>query len=380
MFNWTNKKTYEITGTTPPIYVPHHSTPKSIQPGEGYFFIQIRAAQAAFSGPFWEKIKSLIVTSQVSLNHSILGSEALHAIQRSIAVERNRAEQLGMSPNLIRLVPATMAQVSISVDFILDKENQLSALGGLINNDAFFAAVSLAPGAAMVARTVSSLSQKILQTFIKSEERQPILQFSGDLNVVGGLKAGYYIILGTRDEDHPLPNPLPSLEVVDEGLLANGVRITQLSYIVFDVRCVSARTRDLNDGAVWDNKLSQAETIAMSMSGNPLVTEHERKQAWQACVGLLKEAQILLSTDPNYLNREAQNIIKTAFTSCSAQILATGPLTTRGVAGNVHSMPDALRPERQLLGIPVDEDLDETLDNYAEQVAETRRVLRAAGV
>jgi hypothetical protein len=380
MFNWREHQSYKSTGTTSPIYLPRGGEPKAIKPGEGYFFVHIKGAQAAFAGPIWERVKRLIVTSQVSLNHSALGTESLRAIQRSIAVKKNRAEQLGMSPNLIKLVPATMAHVSISIEFILDKENRLAALGGLINDDAFLTAVSLAPGAAMVARTVGGLSQKLLQTFIRAEEREPILQFSGDFNITDGLRDGYYVILGTRDENNPLPRPLPELGVKDGLLVADGEEVSQLSYVILDVRCVDARTRDLNDGAAWDSKLQQAEALTMSIANNPLASEDDRRQAWLACLSLLKDAQILLSSDANYLKREAHDIIKAAFASCSTQILGGGgPLATRGSEGAAHVKPEALLPGRNLLGIPPDENLGQTLDRYAEEVAEARRVLRAAG-
>jgi len=381
MFTWSNKELpYRSTGTTPPLYIPRDLQPKQIRPGEDYFFVQVKAAQAAFTGPIWERVKSLIVTSQVAVNHPVLGTDPLRAIQRSIVVQRNHAEQLGMSPNLIKLIPAVMSNISISIEFILDKENQLSKLGSLINDDSFFAAISLAPGAAMIARTIGGLSQKILQTFFKSEERQPILQFSGDFNISGGLADGYYAILGTRDESHPIPNPLPELKLSDTGLLADGQRITQLSYIVLDMRSVSARTRDLSDGAAWDVKLNQAEAVAMGVFGNPLVGEEERKQAWQACLALLKEAQILLLADPNYLNCESQNIIKAAYANCYTQIF--GVESRRNAlaapAGGQITQVD-LNAARALLSIPLDEDLGDTLDSYAEQVIEARNIFRAAG-
>jgi hypothetical protein len=132
MFNRINQPNL-ITGTTAPIFIPHGPEPKTIRPGEDYFLVQIHSAQAAFTGPIWERIRQLIITSQVSLNHPNLGNEPLRAIQRSREVNRNRAEQLGLSPNLIKLVPASMTHVSISIEFILDKENRLHALGGLIN-------------------------------------------------------------------------------------------------------------------------------------------------------------------------------------------------------------------------------------------------------
>jgi hypothetical protein len=380
MFNSDRDTSFVTAGTTTPIYVARDSNPQRIRPGESYFFVQFKGAQSAFSGQIWDKVKRLIVTSQVALNHPILGTEPLRAIQRSRDIQKNRAEQLGLSQNLIRLVPAVMDHVSISIEFILDKENHLAALGGLINDDTFLAAISLAPGAAMVARTVGSLSQKILQTFIGPEERKPILQFSGDFNIADGLLEGYYIILGTRDPQHPIPNPLPTLEVVDGFLLADGARVTQLSYIIFDIKAVPARTRYLNEGAMWDAKLRHAEAISSGVAGNPLLTQEERKQSWRNCINSLKEAQVMLLADHNYLSNEAQDIIKAAYTDCYMQVF--GERTTRSALSPkaTHFELEKVRADREMLNITPDEDLLNTLDRYAEQVAESRRIIQTAGL
>jgi hypothetical protein len=217
-------------GTTTPIYIPFETEPKEVKAGGTYFIIKIHSSQAAFTGHFWEKVKRLIITSQVKLNHPLLGDEPLRAIQRAREVRPNRAEKLGLSSNLISLVPATMDRVSLSLEFVLDKENRLATLGGLINDDAFLAAVSLVPGAAMAARTIGRVSQKLIQSFLDPEERQPILQFSGDFNIAGGeLKEGYYVVLGTRDEQAPLPRPLPGLELKGNELLSDGQPVVQWS-------------------------------------------------------------------------------------------------------------------------------------------------------
>ena len=371
---------YVATGTTSPIHIPRGPEPKIIRPGESYFFVQVKSAQAAFTGPFWEGVNRLIVTSQVNLNHPTLGIEPVAAIQRSISVKKERAEQLGMSPNLIRLVPAAMSHVSISIDFVLDKKNHLATLAGLINEDVFAAAISLAPGAAAVARTVGVLSQKILQSFLQPEEREPILQFSGDFNLADGLPDGYYVIFGTRDDNNPLPNPMPKLEVRNDGLLGNGQPITQLSYIVMEVRALAARTRELNDGAAWEVKLREAEALAMRVKSNPLVSDDERGHSWRECLNILKETQLLLLTDKNYLITEAASIIKAAYATCYKDIHETDKSrSSQSVLKGTVQHPD-LAASRAVLNIAQDENIEASLEKYAEDVIEARRALRSAGV
>ena len=96
----------------------------------------------------------------------------------------------------------------------------------------------------MVAKTIGGLAEKVIQTFIPAQEREPVLQFTGDFNLgVDGLKDGYHVILGTRDERNPIPASLPELEVREDGLLASGKRVTQLSYVILDVCRSPARER-----------------------------------------------------------------------------------------------------------------------------------------
>jgi hypothetical protein len=366
------------TGTTAPQYVARDANPRTARPGQTYFVVKVHSAQAVFAGSLWERVNRLIVTSQVALNHPSLGADPLRAIQRSREVRKDRAEQLGLSPNLVNLVPATMDRVSVSVEFILDKENRLAALGGLINDDAFLAAVSLAPGVALAARTLGALSQKILQTFLQPQERQPILQFSGDFNIAtGDLRDGYYVLLGTRDERYPLPRPLPPLKVQDGDLFADGRPVTQWSYVVLDVRCLECRTRDLNDGAPWAAKLRQAEAVAQRLANDPLADAGERQRAQDECRDLLKEAQLLLLADANYLDGEARCIIKAAYAECSQQILGAGP---QPVSKGLAQAPPGRSADRAWLGIPADEDLNAVRARYAEQVAAARRVISEAGI
>jgi hypothetical protein len=374
---------YAMVGTTAPIYVPRGPQSQSIRPGEDYFVVQVHSAQAAFTGTIWEHAEELIVATKVSLHHPILGNDSLQAIQRARKVEHNRAEQLGLCPNLISLVPAVMPDFSVSIDFILNKKNYLNALGSLINSDAFLATISLAPGAAMVAKTISGLSGKIIETFVPAEERQPILQFGGDFNLAGDdFKDGYYVILGTGDEHNPIPNPIPNLEVKNGELLANGTRVTQLSYVVIDVHRTPVRTRAFNDGALWEIRLREAEDEARRLGSDPLASDEERKSAWEKCRNLLKEAQTILRTDANYHRHEADSIVKAAFSQCTKDLNITSG--SRGVGGIVKAsraswQPD-LQAERQVFDISLDENLDVSLDYYAEQVVETRRVLKTVGV
>lgn len=377
------KNPYAIIGTTPPIFLPRGREIVAVRSGQDYFFVQIYGAQVAFNGSIWERVKNLIVATKVSINHPLLGQEDMRGIQRTREVRREHAEQLGLCPNLIGLMPAIMPDISISIEFILDKENSLRSLSGLINSDSFLAAVSLAPGASMVAKTISGLAGKVIETFVPAEERQPILQFGGKFNLADeGLKDGYYIILGTRDDRNPLPNPLPRFQVKDGLLLANNEIITQLSYVVIDVHRTAVRTRFCNDNAVWEVKLREAEDEASRFANDPMADDKDRKSAWEKCRNLIKEAQTLLRSDINFHRHEAENIIKTSFVKCAKDLnINTDNRSSGGIvkASRGNWSPD-MRTERLSMGISPEENLGAMLASYAEQTAEVQRMLESAGM
>jgi len=309
----------------------------------------------------------------------------VQALHRSREVQKGRAEQLGLAPNLIRLIPATMTHVSISIEFILDKENRLAQLAGLINDDSFLTALSLAPGAAVVAKTVGGLAQKLLHTFFQAEEREPILQFAGDFNLNANndnaLRAGYYAILGTRDERNPLPRPLPRLSVQNGDLLADDKPITQWSYVLLQVHRVEAHTRDEGVGRPWYQKLAEAEGIAQDVANDPFIEEATRKERWQTCQKLLSEARTLLMADPEYLAEEAKNIIRAATNACRKQILGDPDRVVmsgaKAIADPLVRWNDALR---ELLDVESEDELRRAVNAYAEQVYRSRQIIRQAGL
>lgn len=366
-------KPYTPTGTKGPYFVSRGPDSKLVQPGE-YFRIRVHSAQAAFRGHIFEQAKQLVVTSKVNLHHDALGKEEVFAIQRTRAVKKNHAEQLGLSSNLVSLVPATMSHVSVSIDFLLDKKNYLAQLGGLINSDAFLAAVSLAPGAAAVAKTIGNLGQQVIQTFVPAEERKPILEFVGDFNVGGeagtdALRDGYYILLGSKHEADALPKTPPKLQVREDTLLDGERAIDRWSYVVFQVTRLPVRTREMNEGAVWDAKLHEAEQVVRDVVADPFADDSEKREAWGKCKALLQEAKTLLMADPNYALTEANDIYRTVYKGCAD--------TIRGTVGTKALGDFDTKADRAVMGIAEDAVLDATVAKYASQVEEAGRILEA---
>ncbi len=370
------------TGTTAPIYVPASDSPKAVEIGQNYFWLQVKAAQAFFAddsffrqylGFSLDKIKSIVVTSRIKVDAPAL-NETAYGIKHARDLKRGTPELLGLSPNLINLTPATLTQASVSLEMLVDTENQLARLAGMINSDSLFTPLSLAPGALAVAKAISALAQKTIQAFIPPNEQKPILQFDGDFNFAAGAALeGYYVILGTRDASAPLPPPSAKLEVQGNALLIDGQPASRLSYVILELRTAEARTRAAGSGSPWDTKMREAEREAQLVGRDPLATDDRRKAAWERVITLLREANVLLGADPNYLPDEAERIYWASYDKCK-QILFDGQ---RAIEKSWVApwAPDEAQ-SRAALGIPASLDLDAALSIYREQ--EKRALERVA--
>ena len=351
-------------GTTHAIFVAKSSKPKTVVPGASYFNIQVLSSQAAFTGKIWEKVERVVVTSQVTLNGSTLGDQSTKAIQVSRKVDKDRAGKLGIQPNLVDLTPATIEKVTFSIDFIVDKKNLLANLLGAINNSQFSQALSLAPAQVAVAKKVSDLSQQIMNSFIPIEEQQPILQFTGDLDIAGEkMQEGYYVILGTQDPKNAFPALLPKLKVQPNGeLLADEKPVTQWSYIILDVTILDDRTEALGYGA-WPRKLREARRLALQAAKKLGATDAEKKEALQKCQGLIEEAHALLDDDPLYLELEATKIIDKTYKEVNDTLFP--PSVDKGFLSS-QPLDDKTKA---LLGVKDLDELEASVESYKQSVA-----------
>jgi hypothetical protein len=362
---------YDTLGTTPPMFLPRDGSPTPVRAGRDYFFVQVHAAQAVFRGSIFTNAKSLIIASRVSVNRPGIVKDSLHSIQRSRAISPNTAESLGIRSNLIDLVPAVMSDFSISIDFLVDQQDRLAPLSALINDDTFQSVLSFAPGAGMIAKTVSSFARRMIETFVPMDEQLPILEFTADFNLASDDVAdGYYVILGSRHEANPLPRPLPQAVVRDGELLLDGQPVTQYSYVVLDIRRVPVRTRGLNDGAPWETKLREAEDEAQLPAG-------DTNSSWEKCRGLLREAQTLLRADPNYLRDEADAIILSALSTCKRRLYLDEQ--TRGKA-TVAAAGKVTAKDLKTIALPADLNVPEVLSGYADDVMAAREQIAALNI
>lgn len=362
-----------LTGSSGPHYVAADAESVCISPGSGYFLLQVRNAQAIFRASLLEQAKSLVVTSRVWLRHSGVASDPIFGIQRSYTIERNVPQRLGLSANLMRLTPATADVFSIALEFIVDKQNRLSPFADLINSRSLIEAFSPHPATAAVAKAVGTLSEKLLRTLLPKDEQQPVLKFQGDFNLALGLRSGYYVILASRDSANPLPET-PRLEVREDVVFVDGQTSRDWSWVLLQLSCVPYRTRSLAGGAPWESKLLSAEAEAERVAIDLLARKADRESAMRTCTTLLREAQILLLHDPNYLASEAHLIIRETLEQCQLKIFRSrvkGGYLSVGEA----TEPSPVRAARAELGFDADDPARETLTQYAHDVKRSLRIL-----
>lgn len=374
------------TGTTAPIYLPASDSPRAVEIGRNYFWLQVKAAQAFFTddsffrqylGFSLDKIKGIVVTSRIKVDAPAL-SETVYGIKHARDLKRGAPEMLGLSPNLINLTPATLTQASVSLEMLVDTENQLARLAGMINSDSLFAPLSLAPSALAVAKAISALAQKTIQALIPPNEQKPILQFDGDFNfAAGAAREGYYIILGARDASAPLPSPSARLDVQGNALLIDSQPASRLSYVILELCTAEARTRAAGSGSPWDVKLREAEREAQLVGRDPFASDDRRKAAWERVITLLREASVLLGADPNYLPDEAERIYWASYDTCRQSLFDSQRAATKSwIAPWV---PDEGQ-SRAALGIPESLDLNTALRVYREQEKRTLERVTQLGV
>jgi hypothetical protein len=296
--------------------VPKEGTALTARPGDAYFLISIHAAQASTHGRFWERARQLVVTTEVTVNTPPFNAEPITSIHRIRPIALGKPEQLGLGATLVDLVPATMDRVSVVVEYTLDSENRLALLTDIANDAALTAVASLAPGAAAATKIVGGLSKRFLQQLAEKDRREPILRFVGDFSVPAGeLADAFYVILGTRSDKHPLPRPLPqapALRVAGSDLLYEGRPVLDWSYVVIAVDAVERRTRALGRDEEWYRKLGEAEAVAREAARDIFAERAKRREAWDACLRLLADADRLLHASPLYLSSEADAIIQAA--------------------------------------------------------------------
>lgn len=380
---------YPTIGTNPtPYYVPSRETDEAVTTDQGYFYIQVYGAQAAFTGPWWIGAQSVLIMSQINLHlgdRHDLGDHDFRSILQYRALDKNTAVQLGFSPILVDFVPAKMKKISFSIDYLIDTRQYLRDLVGLITDKDLLSTISLAPGAAMAAKIIGGLAEKIVSTFVPQQERKPILQFSGDFDLADeGLKEGYHVILGSHTPENPLPTKAPTFEVVEGGgLLMNGRPVTQLSYVILKVGCTKSIRDRLTGDSPWRYKIQEARRLAADYADDPFADPDamKKKEFWEKqCLPLLREVSALLKADPNFLDSEVELVYRSAYRECLDLITAKA-VTRKSDSGQPVPAwkPDPLA-DRRFLGIPENEDMDARLNQYAEQLFQARNKFRELGV
>jgi hypothetical protein len=177
-----------------------------------------------------------------------------------------------------------------------------------------------------------------------------------------------------------LPPPGARYEVTDGALTIDGQPADWLSYVIFAVHRTAARGRDLSAGAAWEQRLREAEDEARNTLQDPLADRDRRQEVWKKCFTLIKEAQVLLRSDPNYLRSEAEAIVRATLLECEPLVAVT-PVVGRQMGRG--TLPSDFASERsadvsaqlESLGVKPGEDLAQSTADYAERLETSREVL-----
>ena len=164
----------------------------------------------------------------------------------------------------------------------------------------------------------------------------------------------------------------------EDTLLADDKAVSQWSYVVIQVNRVPARTRAMNEGALWDAKLREAEAISQEVADDPFADDSEKREKWTKVKALLQEARVLLQADPNYAAREADAIYKTVYKWCADTIAGRKPEEDMAVPKALMGIDT--KADRLGLDIAEDEDLDAVVAEYGKLAAESQRILEASGL
>ncbi len=402
-------------GTTSPIFIPFTQAPaRPIEPGECYFYLKIREAAVYFPAAFWVRPQHLLVTSQVELRHPAWQTDRLLSLRYLRPIERNQPRVLGISPNLLGLIPARLDSFTLSIDFLADSQNLFAKLASTINEGQFFKELNLVPGVQAVAGIVSRIAGGLLKAFLKEEEQVPLLKFSGSFNLVAEsqegppdqerLREGLYVILGSLDPTYPLPSGADAQHLYvpqNGGLMLGGGPVETLSYVILEVRRADLRSVEVDGGAEWASRLREAKAVEdkTRLAPNPSRLTEYREQ-WG---GLMEAFAFLLRNDPNFLDRDADRIINTAIDAGLAKFevanqkftrhesASRGPVETKGFP-NIGSLGGLDDPEESNAEAEWEKEFTRRLlpgrqgvrsaeaTQYEAEEAEARREMAALGL
>ncbi len=85
-----------------------------------------------------------------------------------------------------------------------------------------------------------------------------------------------------------------------------------------------------------------------------------------------------MRADDNFLPKDASNIVAATLRNCR-KLLGEAQTRGRGISQAAAWMP-TLADDLMALGLPPEMDLDKTMAQYAEQLVQARRTLKAVGI
>jgi len=306
-------------GTTSAIFVPTTDKTTAEQKGSGYYFrVRIKGMRAAYFGGFWQKVKDLVVTSQVSI-----GGNPVTTIQHVRAIKKNNPDVMNANIDLIELTPASMVNAHIKVSFIAETSNKfqtlLQMLGGGTDTSTVASPLSLDPATAAVAAKVSTIASTLLSTLSDSSDSSTtdLLDMEEDLSpAVGDVRDGYYVMFASEDPKYPLPASLSAnaIHVGDDGSIqVDNTDVSNLSYLVLEVDTLPVKTEQYGTGA-WKSQLDTIDNDILGLANKQGESQQDYTTDYEKIEQAISNVGPLLNADPTYTKDDKTGILALRYT------------------------------------------------------------------
>jgi len=288
-----------------------------VKRNEEYFNIKLHSVFAYYKSGFFENIKQLIVVSEISLseeNKSPIQSTIVNKLWQKL--DKN-GDFIGVNDHLVVLSPAKTPNVKIKVSFRGIGKDRFKPLFEALSDPTFKTALCLSPAASATISAIAPTVQKLLASPYTADNPRQMLDISQSYIIYAdtsqlktdSLREGFLVIMSSREKRSADLTKILSFDSKSIRLSPSGIgleyeegnewkQFRNNSYVVLSI--MKTPIRGENESSHWFSKYSEAERIAEEklISGVPIDV------AKSDAIGLWREGNALLFTDPNYIQNE----------------------------------------------------------------------------
>lgn len=307
-----------------PLATPNNEVRKN----EAYLTIQLVAAQYKASGTWWQKklggTDSLALTTCVTYRSGAERIEAMAVHQRN-ELKGNRISNLGMNKLLVEKIPASADALSIEIKMTVLQTDRLNEVLTILQRPEYQPALELTPKIVGQVVTLSALVKALL-----SDEKAALLMhgsYAGILPVTpsidpssaGQLTEGWLFFLAPGEKKTLWDAPTESFSIQDLQLFNEGKRVDETYALL---RITADAQRGADQASNWSKKYEKAlqhlDSLHVRKKGE------EQLRIFNEAIGSWLEGNILLDTDPNYIDREKKQLMQQALEAIEQKYIGLG--------------------------------------------------------